>query len=164
MTSVVRLALSFAALILFVSAGGPCTCGPDYCKDDPRYLPALNKKKDQMRKAGYPERLISLLDRDGPCYARVQQAPDVFTVKVVYSDGSSGTVPWSVDEEERAKQQVLSGALREYYEFNVSRAFNCCGDPKYNERDDWDANKDMNLGLVVACGKSGNDVNCAPGR
>lgn len=164
MVSLVRIALTFVALMLFVSAGGPCTCGPDYCKDDPRYLPALNKKKDQMRKAGYPERLIALLDRDGTCYARVQQSPDVFTVKVVYADGSSSTVPWSADEEQRAKRQVLSGALREYYEFNVSRAFSCCGEPKYNERDDWDPNKDMNLRLVLACRKNAGDVTCAPGR
>ena len=47
-----------------------------------------------------------------------------------------------------------------YYKFNVSRAFNCCDQPRYDQRSDWDDSLQMNTGLVIACTKSGKAVSC----
>lgn len=144
------------------AADTPCNCGPDFCHNDPRYSSALATKKERMRKSSehYPEELISLMDVDGECFARIERAPDVFTIKMVTPDGNWSTIPWTKHDEDLAKQEVASGKLREFYEFNASKAFSCCGDPKFNERSDWDDKLELNFHLTIKCAKSGASVSC----
>lgn len=158
-----RVAWGVIALASYLfGADTPCKCGPDFCHKDPRYARALAAKKDSMRKSEehYPEELISLLDIDGECFARIERAPDIFTIKMVKPDGSWSTIPWTKQDEDLAKQEVASGKLREFYEFNVSKAFSCCGDLKFNERSDWDDKLELNFGLTIKCAKNGATVTC----
>ena len=159
-----RLVFSVIAIAGYLfGADTPCKCGPDFCHKDSRYSKALAAKKDSMRRSDehYPEELISLMDLDGECLARVERAPDIFTIKMVNPDGSWSTIPWTKHDEDLAKQEVASGKLREFYEFNVSKAFSCCGDPKFNERPDWDDKLELNFGLAIKCAKSGGTVSCS---
>ena len=137
----------------------PCHCGPDFCLRDPRYQPQLDEKKREMRKAGFPPELIALMDRDGACFARIERAPDGFSIKLV-ADGASRTIPWTADDERIARNDLIAGRLRAYYKFNVSRAFSCCDELRYDQRSDWDDALQLNTGLTIACRKSGSQVTC----
>src|SRR5216683_5773833 len=130
-----------------------CNCGPDFCPNDPRYLTELSAKKKKMVKAGYPAELIALMDKDGACVARAERAPDGFSLKLVKPDGSSSTIAWTQDDETLARKELLNGTLKAYYKFNVSRAFGCCEEPRYDKRSDWDASLELNLKLVIVCSK-----------
>jgi hypothetical protein len=158
--------ISYSLLtVILVAAGAAaqatkCTCGPDFCPSDPQYPAKLAAKKASMVNHGYPTDLIALMDKDGACVARVERAPDVFTIKMVKPDGSWSTIPWTKQDEVLAKQEVTSGKLREFYEFNVSKAFSCCGDPKFDERSDWDNKLELNLRLAIKCSKSGSSASC----
>lgn len=151
--------------ILFLLASGAAAlaecppCGPDFCLDDPRYPRLLAAKKASLESADYPPDLIALLDRDGACVARVERAPDGFTILLVTSGGHR-TVLWSPESEDLAKRQLLAGQLTAYYKFNVRRAFACCKQPEHNERPDWDASLELNTGLAIECKKSGSSVVC----
>jgi hypothetical protein len=117
-----------------------------------------------MAAAKYPADLIKLMDLDGACVARVERAPDVFTLKLLQADGSSRTLPWTDFDEKLARNEVLDGKLKSFYKFNVSRAFSCCGEPKYDKRSDWDASLELNLKLVITCSKQGGTVVCKGGQ
>jgi hypothetical protein len=161
--------LSSLLTVILVAAGAvgqtiKCTCGPDFCPIDPRYPAKLAAKKASMVKHGYPTDLIALMDRDGACVARVERAPDGFSLKLVKSDGSSSTIVWTQDDETLARKELLNGTLKAYYKFNVSRALSCCEEPRYDKRSDWDASLELNLKLVIVCSKDGNSVTCKPGQ
>ncbi len=140
-------------------AAGDCACGPDYCRGDPRYEPTLKKKKDSLKGEGYPRELIGLLDRDGACVARVNQAPDGFSLLLVTSTSKTIQI-WTESDEATARADLASGALKGYYKFNVDRAFQCCGDARYDKRPDWDANLGLNTKLAIQCKKSGGSISC----
>lgn len=59
-----------------------CVCGTDFCLNDVRYPTKLSDKKKEMVKAQFPAELIGLMDLDGACVARIERAPDVFTMKL----------------------------------------------------------------------------------
>jgi hypothetical protein len=140
--------------------GQPCSCGPDFCLNDPRYAPKLKTKKDEMRKDGNPDDLITLMDRDGACVARVDRAPSGFSMRVVGNDASKHTFAWSVEEENIAKKNLLAGKIKEYYKFNVAKAFACCEQPNAEARPDWDSTAELNRSLAIRCLKQGSAVSC----
>jgi hypothetical protein len=147
--------------ILFVLASTlaysqPCSCGPDYCQGDARYPGLLANKKASLS-ASYPAELVALLDRDGACVARVQQAPDGFSLMTVAADGSKLTISWDEDNERIARQQIMDGT---YYKFNTARRFSCCNEPNYDAQPDWDASLGINTGIAIACMMSGGSVVC----
>jgi hypothetical protein len=144
------------------TSAGSCDCGPDWCLRDPRYAAKLAAKKKDMQNNGFPAELIALLDRDGACVAAVEQGPDTFFIKRAKASGFE-TLEWNTEREGYAKSDILDGKLDVYYMFNTNHAFSCCGQPKYYERPDWDAAKDLNLGLALVCRKAGNTVQCKPG-
>src|SRR5437773_11782722 len=84
-------ALRCAAALLCIAAPARAIecppCGPEYCLDDPEYLDALGAKKKTLVAAGYPPRLVALLDGGSPCVACVESAPDGFTVVIVNKGG-----------------------------------------------------------------------------
>jgi hypothetical protein len=143
-----------------IVVGQPCSCGPDFCLNDPRYAPKLKAKKDDMRKDGNPDDLIALMDRDGACVARVDRAPTGFSMRVVGNDASKQTFAWSAEEESIAKKNLLAGKIKEYYKFNVAKAFACCEQPRAEERPDWDAAAELNRSLAIHCVKQGSTVSC----
>jgi hypothetical protein len=141
-----------------------CVCGPDFCSTDPRYPQLLAQKKKAMAAAKYPVYLVELMDLDGACVARVERAPDVFTLKLVQPGGSSRTVPWTDFDEKLARSEVLNGKLKSFYKFNVSRAFSCCEEPNYDKRSDWDPSLELNLKLAIACSKQAGTIVCKRGQ
>jgi hypothetical protein len=147
-------------MLAVVTAVAECPpCGPDYCLNDARYPKLIAAKKKQMRDAGYPVDLIALMDRDGACVARVEQAPDGFTILSVTGKGNS-TVPWDTREEEIARKQLLSGETVAYYKFNVRRAFKCCNQLPADERPDWDAGLSLSKSLAIKCTRQDGKVAC----
>jgi hypothetical protein len=139
--------------------GADCSCGPDWCLNDPRFPPKLAAKKQALRKAGFSDDLISLLDRDGQCVAAVEQGPDTFFIKRRIGQGWD-TRELNAEREEAAKADVLNGTVEAYYKFNTNRAFACCGQPAYNKRSDWNEKLDLNMSLAIVCKKSEDHVAC----
>jgi len=137
----------------------PCHCGPDFCLHDSRYQSLLDEKKRAMRRAGFPPELVTLMDRDGACVARVERAPDGFSIKLV-KDGETRTIAWTPEDERIARNDLMNGNLKAYYKFNVSRAFSCCDEPRYDQRSDWDDSLQLNTGLVITCKKTGDQIIC----
>ncbi len=140
-----------------------CSCGPDWCLNDPRFPTKLAAKKQKMRDAGFSDDLVSLLDRDGPCVAAVDQGPDTFFIKHRVGQGWD-TRELNTEREEAAKAEVLNGTAEAYYKFNTNRAFSCCGQPAYNKRSDWNEGLDLNMSLAIVCKKSGDHVSCDFGK
>jgi hypothetical protein len=155
-----RLILSiFLSLLSSLVYAQTCSCGPDYCQGDARYPGLLARKKASLS-ASYPSDLIALLDRDSACVARVQQAPDGFSLMTVGADGNKLTISWDEDNERIARQQVMNGTVRAYYKFNTARRFACCNEPNYTEQPDWNATLGINTGIALACTRNGNSVAC----
>jgi len=147
-----------------VLAPADCDCGPDFCLNDPRYPPKLAAKKKELRDHGFSSDLIALMDLDGACVACIDRAPDGFTIKLVNPDGSWRTIPWTEQDDTLARKEVLNGTLKAFYKYNVSRAFSCCGQPKFDARPDWDASLELNLKVSIACTKASGAVQCKSGR
>ena len=136
-----------------------CSCGPDYCLNDPRFPAKLNGKKQRLRNMGFSAELIALLDRDGACVAAVDKGPDTFLIQTQIPGGWD-TRGLNAEQEGYAKSDLLSGKTNAYYKFNTNHAQNCCGQPTYNQRDDYDGGLDLNLRLAIVCRKSGSSVSC----
>lgn len=150
--------LTACAIVLgqaVTSVAAQCQCGPDFCQSDPRVGLALQAKKAALESDGYPERLISLIDVGDQCVARIRRSPDIFTMWLVFADGTKQTVPWSQEDESRAKQDVEDGILRRFWIYSTSRAFSCCGEPSYDRRSDYDAEDDVNTSTAILCKKGG---------
>jgi hypothetical protein len=158
------IVLISAALWSSITPGGSnaqelCKCGPDYCLKDPRFPALLNAKKKRLRAAGFGDDLIALLDQDGACVAAVEKAPDTFFIKRKISGGWD-TRELNAERERYAREDIISGAADAYYKFNTNHAQDCCGQPKFDKRPDFDTNLDLNLGLAIVCRKSGSSVSC----
>jgi hypothetical protein len=133
-------------------AKAACTCGPDFCQDDPRVPATLAKKKRDLSAGGYPDRLVALIGRGDQCVARITRSPDAFTLWLIGSDGSKRSVPWSQEDEDRASKKVKSGELKWFWIFNTQHAFSCCGQPNYNQRPDYDGVDDVSASIAIKCG------------
>jgi hypothetical protein len=133
-------------------------CGPDMCLNDARYPKLLAAKKAALAKS-HPADLVALMDRDGACVMRVNQAPDGFTILSV-KGAERLTIAWDTDQEEVARKQLLNGTTTAYYKFNVRQAFACCNQPKPQQRPDWDADLELSRSLAIKCVKAGNAVKC----
>ena len=152
MKAVASIAIAFVILAnIAIAAGAACSCGPDFCQDDPRIPATLVKKKQDLRASGYPNRLIALIDRGDQCVARITRSPDVFTLWLIGSDGSKRTFPWSQEDEDRATNKVKSGELKRFWIFNTQLAFSCCGQPKYDRRSDYDSEDDVSTSIAIKC-------------
>jgi len=159
-----RAAALALALVLAMLTPAPghagCDCGPDFCQDDARIAAALKAKKQSLAAAGYPDRLVGLLDVGQQCVARITRSPDAFTMLLVESPGHSTTFPWSADDEARARRKVLSGELARYWIYNARNAFSCCKQKKYDAQPDYNATDDVSAATAIKCVKSGADVSC----
>ena len=137
-----------------------CDCGPNFCLNDPRYPPKLAKKKADLRHAGFPDDLVVLLDRDGQCVAAIDQAPDGFRILLVKSNGDNNSIPWTQQDEDIAKREILDGTIKEYYKHNVRKVLACCKEPKAEERADWDSALELSRNLSIKCTKESTTVVC----
>ncbi len=130
-----------------------CNSGPDFCTDDPRIPDALAAKKASLSNE-YPARLVSLLDRGVQCIARIERGPDAFTMVVVRS-GSIKTLLWDQDNENAGKAEIAAGTVKRFWIVHARRAFNCDGQPSYDQQADYDANDDVNTSLAIKCDNTG---------
>jgi hypothetical protein len=147
-------------LVAAVAAGADCPpCGPDFCHGDSRYPTLLAAKKQQLKNSGYPDDLVALLDRDGECVARIERAPDGFSIKIISSAGST-TRSWTKDEERIARDNLLTGKVDRFYKFNAARALACCGDKQPEDRPDWEPTDGVSRGQTIVCRKVGDAVQC----
>jgi len=128
-----------------------CSCGPDFCQNDTRIAQALANKKSRLNAAGYPVRLTRLLDVGDQCYARITRSPDNFIMWLIESDGRKVTQNWSAEDEARAKAQLASNKLKRFWIFNTANAFSCCGQPRYNQRADYNSEDDINTSTAILC-------------
>lgn len=53
--------------------------------------------------------------------------------------------------------QIRSGQIASYYVYNTRRACTCCGEPKAEERSDYDSNLELNRTTAIKCEKGGGD-------
>ena len=157
--------VTIAALALTACRAGPsvataCGSGPDYCTDDPRIAPALAAKKQALRREGYPDRLVGLLDIGVQCVARIRQEPDGFRLIDVAADGSKTDQNWDEDEERVARGRLGSGASVRYWIVNARRAFTCDGQKPYDQRPDYVASDDARADTAIRCALRGGAPVC----
>jgi hypothetical protein len=147
--------LAIAVLLLprGATAQNACACGPDFCTNDGRIPALLQQKKARLAAVPYPARLVALLDRGQQCVARIERSPDIFSLVLVEPDDSKLSLPWSKEDEDRAKGQVASGKLKRFWIIHARRAFSCCGQRPYNEMPDYNAEDDVNTSLAIKCEK-----------
>lgn len=152
MSMVNRGVAIMAAMILVAQtpAWGACQCGPDFCQDDPRVPGALAEKKQALAQE-YPSRLVALLDIGDQCFARITRSPDMFTIWLVDVEDAKQTVSWSQDNEDLARAQLESGELKRFWIYNAKRAFSCCNQIPYNERDDYNEEDDVSSATAIRC-------------
>ena len=63
----------------------PDLCPPRWRRDPVATNQAREAKKAEMRRRGFPERLLTLLDRE-ECVACIELASDAFHLTVLYND------------------------------------------------------------------------------
>lgn len=148
-----NLLTGFMLLIANSATAQTCNCGPDFCLNDPRYPSVLEDKRATLRNS-YPERLVALLDRGGKCVARLERAPDGFSIMEHRSDASILVSTWTKDAEDEARKGVQDGRLRAFYLFNGRNAFSCCEEAEYSDRPDYDATLDLSRSLAIKCDES----------
>ena len=72
----------------------------------------MAEKKAALRKEGYPDKLLALLDKNGKCYKQVYTAPDQFTIRLVYSNQKKN-YPWTQhDEDPMCAKRAHAGLAR----------------------------------------------------
>ena len=142
------------------TSGASCPpCGPLYCIDAAAADREREAKKAQLRAAGYPERLLNLLDQY-KCVACIRYAPDSFTILIEFAPGhlpSSGGQPWThmayrwtPQEEALARKELREGTIQSFYLMNAMTACACCGEADPAQRADYDASLEMNTGGTLA--------------
>jgi hypothetical protein len=155
--AVIFALLGLALTWVGVSHSEDCgNCAPDICQSDRRVSGALAAKKGTLKKEGYPDRLISLLDKNGQCVRCINGAPDGFTILTVKPNGDNQTVSWDEDNEANAKSEVKSGELTSYYLISTRLYCDCCNETKADERSDYDKTLDLNKSITIACSRSPN--------
>jgi len=127
-----------------------CNCGPDFCQGDGRIAAKLAEKKRSLSRE-YPANLVVLLDHGQQCVARVERSPDAFTMWIIHSNNNKETVPWSAQNQANAMQKVRSGELKRFWIYNAKHAFSCCGQPQYNQMNDYDQEDDVNASVAIKC-------------
>jgi hypothetical protein len=156
---VVTIAFAFGAAMVSTATWADCGCGPLYCKNDPTFPAALAKKKKALSSAGYPDRLIALLDKGGQCLVCVGSgSPDIFTLLPPTKNDQGqvvlNPVPWDEDNERIANDHLRSGEIKSYYIYNIRKACTCCGEPKAENRDDYDSDLELNRNTSLKCVKA----------
>jgi hypothetical protein len=130
--------LAFAMLVqpMRLPPNPPAPAGRITARATLRYAPVLAAKKADLARS-YAAKLVALLDHDGQCVARVEQAPDRFPIRTIPPDGGSAqSFAWDADEERIALNQLAAGTLGTIYLLNEARRSSCCQEPSYDKQPD----------------------------
>jgi hypothetical protein len=137
--------LALAATLLLVLVGDHVIfaqnppCDPDRDRRNPNLQAAKEAKKAELRRAGYPERFMKLIDRE-ECIACVRQASDAFHIMIVYKDNDYAPIDaktgrhwthvstsWDPQSELIAREKTKDGTIEGYYISNtLQRNCHCC--------------------------------------
>jgi hypothetical protein len=58
---------------------------------------------------------VNLLDIGDQCFARISRSPDVFSLWLIFSNGSKQTTPWSTDNQANGMKKVASGEIARFW-------------------------------------------------
>lgn len=123
---------------------------------------AREAKKAEMRRRGFPERLIRLLDRE-ECVACVEMASDSFHIQVVYNDDDTAPVSsrggrlksrgfeWDPQSERWAREQLAAGKIKAFYILNTATRCQCCPDGDRTDASyaDWNEELELHMQHVI---------------
>lgn len=140
-------------------------CPPRYRRDPAATARAREAKKAQMRQRGFPERFLSLLDRE-ECVACVETASDGFHIMVVYNDDenapkdskgrrwTSHSFGWDPQSERQVRDQLAAGKIKAFYIMNTATRCQCCPDILDDTKtaqsySDWNADLEVNMTHVI---------------
>jgi hypothetical protein len=139
-------------------------CAPEYRRDPVATSRAREAKKDELRRRGFPERLLQLFDRY-QCVACIENASAEFHITVQYHDDDRApTGPrggrlkirgykWDPVTERGARDDLAAGRIKAFYILNTASRCRCCpDDPHLSDEDyrDWSRELDMHMGQAIA--------------
>jgi len=164
--------LALAAALLLVLVGDHVIfaqnppCDPDRDRRNPNLQAAKEAKKAQLRRAGYPERFMKLIDQE-ECIACVREASDAFHIMIVYKDNAYApkdpktgnrwthiSTNWDPESELIAREKTKDGTIKGYYILNtLKRACKCCPEIDDNrlpeDYSDWDEDLQANKNHLI---------------
>jgi hypothetical protein len=108
------------------------------------------KKKAELKTNGIPEEYVQLVDRLPDCVGCIKYAPDTVHIQIVENNGNWISFEWNPTSELIARNDLRKGTIKAFYIIHSARACNCCGQPEYDERSDWNTELDINTDLVIA--------------
>ena len=120
----------------------------------------MTAKKQDLKRQGYPDRLLGLLDIGVQCVARIRDEPNGFRLIDVAADGSKTDLNWDDDEERIAKGNLTSGKSARYWIVNARHAFSCDGQPPFDQQSDYDATDDVNADGAIKCMSQAGGARC----
>lgn len=139
-------------------------CPPAYRKDPVATRRAIEAKKAELRRRGFPERFLHLLDAE-QCPKCVQIASDSFHIMVVYNDDENAptdskgrrwthhTFGWDPQSERQVREELAAGKIKAFYIMNTATRCDCC--PEVNDYhtpdmyDDWNKDLEVNMSHVI---------------
>jgi uncharacterized coiled-coil protein SlyX len=137
-------------------------CPPRFRRDPVATDRAREAKKAEMRRRGFPERLIRLLDKE-ECVACIEMASASFHVTIVYNDDehaprstrggriSQRGFEWDPQSERWARQELAAGRIKAFYILNTSTRCQCCpdGDRTNASYADWNEELELHMQHVI---------------
>ena len=149
--SALLIALNFICMPLYAAAGTCQNCPPLYCENPDAAQQALERKKNNARAQGTPERLIKLFDTLPNCVGCIEKTPDGFTVSWEldedafeddrgYKPGATiRSMAWSADLEKKLRDDMRRGVVKEFHIVHYAGPpCSCCPDESQNAVRQWD--------------------------
>lgn len=142
-------------------------CDPDRDRRNPALERAKEAKKADLRRRGYPERFMKLIDQE-QCIACVREASDAFHIMIVYKDNAFApkdpktgrpwthiSFNWDPESELIAREKTKDGTIKGFYILNTTkRDCRCCPDidpdkTRPEDYSDWDEDLGANKGQLI---------------
>ncbi len=166
---------ALVATVLLCVAGGyviyaqrPAPClEPDRDPNNPAVNRYREAKKAEMRRRGYPERFLKLLDQE-KCIACLRLASDAFHIMIVYKDNAYApkdpktgrpwthiSYEWDPESEVLAREKLKDGTIKGFYILNTFKHdCPCC--PEMDDdnwgpqkRSDWNEDLEANMDHLI---------------
>jgi hypothetical protein len=164
-----RVPLAVLTVLIVCAVAGHAQnppCDPDRDRRNPNLEQAKEAKKAELRRAGYPERFMKLIDQE-QCIACVREASDAFHIMIVYNDNAyAPTDPktgkrwthistgWDPESELIAREKTKDGTIKGYYISNtLKRDCKCCPEIDDNRQpedySDWNEDLQANTSHLI---------------
>lgn len=140
-------------------------CPPAYSKlNKEATRRAIETKKAEMRRRGFPERFLQLLDKE-ECPKCVEIASDSFHIMVVYNDDDNAptdtkgrrwkthTFGWDPQSERQVRDELAAGKIKAFYIMNTATRCDCCPEVEVyhtpEDYSDWNEELEVNMSHVI---------------